>query len=339
MLITGFHDVFENGWNLQNLFLSIAGILAAGMGISLLTGSFIPALIAAIVGLVLAISVAYGEGENLILGIKQILQGFVDFFVGVFTGDIERATKGIGEIFGGLKGVFDAVLNALEKMITSFFDWLDEKTGGKISGILDFVEGLLLAFVGLARDLLGGAIDGLQQMLEGLLMFLFGVFTGDWDKAWSGLVEIGKGAVNLLIGTVESFANFFVRAINAVIGALNRISVTVPDWDIFGDLAGKNFGFNIKKLNEISLPRLATGSVIPPNREFMAILGDNKQETEVVSPLSTMKQALLEALQESGGIGGDIRVELYLDGKKLAANQVKHINNMTRAAGKSVLLV
>jgi hypothetical protein len=65
------------------------------------------------------------------------------------------------------------------------------------------------------------------------------------------------------------------------------------------------------------IPKLATGTVVPANYgEFMAILGDNTRETEVVSPLSTMKQALKEALAESGGSGGgDIHIWLEGDAK------------------------
>lgn len=73
MLVTGFKDAFTNGWNLQNLLLTIAGIMAAGLGISILTGSFIPALIAAIASVVLAFTVAAGNGEELLLGIQTIL--------------------------------------------------------------------------------------------------------------------------------------------------------------------------------------------------------------------------------------------------------------------------
>lgn len=70
------------------------------------------------------------------------------------------------------------------------------------------------------------------------------------------------------------------------------------------------------------MPRLATGTVVPPRAgEFAAILGDNKRETEVVSPLSTMKQALLEALQEAG-IGGENKtagpIYMEIDGKVFA---------------------
>lgn len=68
-------------------------------------------------------------------------------------------------------------------------------------------------------------------------------------------------------------------------------------------------------------PALATGTVVPPNREFLATLGDNKREPEVVSPISTMKQAFMEALAESGITGGgqsDRPIILQLDGKTFA---------------------
>lgn len=68
-------------------------------------------------------------------------------------------------------------------------------------------------------------------------------------------------------------------------------------------------------------PALATGTVIPPNREFLATLGDNKREPEVVSPLSTMKQAVMEAIAESGisrGGQSDRPIYLQLDGKTFA---------------------
>ena len=51
------------------------------------------------------------------------------------------------------------------------------------------------------------------------------------------------------------------------------------------------------------IPALATGGLIPPNNPFLAVLGDNRTETEIVSPYSTIKQATREAMAE-GGFGG-----------------------------------
>jgi len=90
----------------------------------------------------------------------------------------------------------------------------------------------------------------------------------------------------------------------------------------------------------VQLPKLANGAVIPPNQQFMAILGDQRSGINVETPLSTIKQALSETMREMGGLGGDIHitVESVLDGKVIARNTVTHINDMTRSAGKPVLL-
>jgi len=84
------------------------------------------------------------------------------------------------------------------------------------------------------------------------------------------------------------------------------------------------------------IPQLAHGAVIPPNKEFLAVLGDQKSGTNVEAPLSTIKQAVMEALAQ--GSREPINVNLVVDGKTLARVVVPNINNMTRAAGKPVLL-
>jgi chromosome segregation ATPase len=66
------------------------------------------------------------------------------------------------------------------------------------------------------------------------------------------------------------------------------------------------------------IPALAKGTVVPPNKEFMAILGDNKTEPEVVSPLSTMEQAVENVLSRMGSGGQQeitLNIPLELDGK------------------------
>ena len=74
--------------------------------------------------------------------------------------------------------------------------------------------------------------------------------------------------------------------------------------------------------------------------EFAAILGDNNREAEVVSPLSTIKQALLEALKEAGaGLGGDIQLMINLDGKVVYENVVKRNRLARKQTGKNPLLV
>lgn len=99
-------------------------------------------------------------------------------------------------------------------------------------------------------------------------------------------------------------------------------------------VAAQSLDGNAPVYNEI--PALASGAVIPPNRKFLAVLGDQKSGTNVEAPLSTIKQAVMEAMAQ--GSREPINVNLVVDGKTLARVVVPNINNMTRAAGKPVLL-
>lgn len=121
-------------------------------------------------------------------------------------------------------------------------------------------------------------------------------------EIWDGIVGIIKGCVNGVISAIEGMVNSVIDAVNWVIRQINKISIDVPDTP-FSD--GFTIGFDIPTLDEVSLPRLASGTVIPPRAgEFAAILGDNNRESEIVSPVSAIKQALLEAMQEAGGMSG-----------------------------------
>ena len=340
MVVLGFKDAFDNGWNLQNLLTTIAGIILTGLGIGLLAGSWIPVLIAAIAAVLLAFTVAYGEGENLLAGIKQMLQGFVDFFVGIFTGDIDRAIKGIVGIFDGLKKAVVAIWDGLTKSFVAFLDKIDQLTGGKLHGIIDGAKKLFIDLCDIVRTLLGDAIDFVRDAFVGLTEFIAGVFSGDFEKALKGIAQIFRSVFNLVLGAFEAVVNAIVSGVNHVIRGINKV---LSLGDKAAELLG--LGATTRKFNELGkftmprIPALATGTVVPPNREFLAMLGDNKSETEVVSPLSTMKQAMLEALQESGRGGGETVLHVYLNGRKMAVEVVKEINNMTRETGKPVLVL
>ncbi|WP_101698497.1 hypothetical protein [Clostridium minihomine] len=112
-------------------------------------------------------------------------------------------------------------------------------------------------------------------------------------------VENGfKKSINFLIGLFEGFVNGFIDGMNVVIGLLNRISVDIPDWDIFGDMAGTTFGFSIQKMDHMSIPRLATGAVIPPRAEFAAILGDQRSGTNIEAPADLIRSIVASEIDK-----------------------------------------
>ena len=317
MLVVGIKDVIENGFNLVNTLTIIAGLLAAGIGISLLTGSWIPLLIAGFLAALVALVSFTGHGEELIQGLKNIIDGFGKFFKGVFTGDMKLAVEGIKQIWEGMKQTWNAIVNSIKDAWNMFITWLQSKSP------------LLASIFQTYGKYVSDVYKNIKDILKGVIDFIVGVFTGDWTKAWEGVTEIFKGIWNNIVAIIEAAINFIIDGVNLLISALNTIHVEIPDWvPIIG---GKSFGISIPLVSQVALPRLAEGAVIPPNREFMAVLGDQKSGTNIETPLETMVQAFKQAMNESGGRSQTII--LQLNGREFARAVYKANNEETQRVG------
>lgn len=317
MLVVGIKDVIENGFNLVNTLTIIAGLLAAGIGISLLTGSWIPLLIAGFLAALVALVSFTGHGEELIQGLKKIIDGFGKFFKGVFTGDMKLAVEGIKQIWEGMKQTWNAIVNSIKDAWNMFITWLESKNP------------YLANVFRIAGKLVSDLYNSIKEILKGLIDFITGVFTGDWTKAWEGVKEIFKGIWNGVVAIVELAINGIIDGVNLLISALNTIHFDIPDWVPL--IGGKSFGISIPPVSYVTLPRLAEGAVIPPNREFMAVLGDQKSGTNIETPLETMVQAFKQAMNESGGRSQTII--LQLNGREFARAVYKANNEETQRVG------
>ena len=219
--------------------------------------------------------------------------------------------------------VADVVKVIWDDNLAPFLEWAINTFGPVIGGVL---EGMMLAF----WDVAGVVTDvatGILLALNDLLNFIKDIFAGDWKAAWEDVQNIFRNVFNGIIQIAEN-------AINFIIDCLNKISIDVPDW--VPEIGGATFGFNI---DHVHLPRLAQGTVIPPRAgEFAAILGDNNREAEVVSPISAMKQAFLEALAESDNSGAQT-ITLKFDGSMSALARVLKPELDREAARKGTNLV
>lgn len=162
--------------------------------------------------------------------------------------------------------------------------------------------------------------------------------TGFFTTMWAGIKKtfhmaidwIKKkftDAVNGWISIVESFINFFIRGLNVLVRGINKLSFDVPDW--VPGIGGKSLGFNIPLVPQVKIPRLATGAVIPPNREFAAILGDQRHGTNIEAPEGLIRQIVreelgnvyspvLNAINNSNlGKKAAIMGDVYMDGQKV----------------------
>ena len=207
-------------------------------------------------------------------------------------------------------------------------------TGRVIPLVVAGIASVVTAALALTGNLTEFARNLKDNILGGIIQFIKGVFTGNWKSAWEGVKKVFSGIWNSIVIIAESAINAVIKGLNWLISKINTIKFTVPSW--VPGVGGKSIGGHLSSLSEVKLPRLATGAVIPPNKEFLAVLGDQKSGTNIETPLATMVDAFKQAMAESGG--GTTTVVLQLDGKAIARSTVKNINNMTRAAGKPVLL-
>jgi hypothetical protein len=207
-------------------------------------------------------------------------------------------------------------------------------TGSVIPLVVAGIVSVVTAALALTGNLTEFARNLKDNILGGIIQFIKGVFTGNWKSAWEGVKKVFSGIWNSIVIIAESAINAVIKGLNWLISKINTIKFTVPSW--VPGVGGKSIGGHLSSLSEVKLPRLATGAVIPPNKEFLAVLGDQKSGTNIETPLATMVEAFKQAMSESGG--GATTVVIQLDGKEIARSTVKNINNMTRAAGKPVLL-
>lgn len=140
----------------------------------------------------------------------------------------------------------------------------------------------------------------------------------------AGLAALGLGAGILAIGNANQKAKAS-KELTDVPSGRSAISSTVPN----------------KTVGGYSIPGYARGTVVPPNRPHLAWFGDNKQEPEIVSPVSTMKQAFTEAMIEMGGNfgGGNTEVVLEIDGREFGRAVVEQGNRENRKIGTRLVIV
>lgn len=238
-----------------------------------------------------------------------------------------------------------SVLSIYNKAIAPVVNWLVSILGPIVSSVL----GKIIKTVGNVISNIIDAVKNIISALKGVVLFIVGVFTGDWKKAWQGvkkifkgvwdaLVDIAKTPINLIIGLINGLTGAVEDAINWIIDGINELSFTTPDW-LPGDLGGQTFGFDLSQIDIPEIPKLAQGAVIPPNSEFLAVLGDQKRGTNIEAPLDTITQAVLQALVSYGGAGGNqkisVTIPLTLNGRTITQIVIDDINDYIKRNGRS----
>ena len=229
--------------------------------------------------------------------VKPILQNLISVLQQLWSSRLKPLWD---DILLLVASVASCLLDLWNNLLAPVAKWIIATFGPAFAEVFNAIADV----VGVAVGAIADAIDLAVVVLRGLADFLSAVFRGNWDAAWQAIgntvstvwnkmTNAIKTAVNGIIGFINRMISAVVTGINAVINALNGLSFDLPD--IFG---GGHVGFNISTLTAPQIPYLAQGAVIPANREFLAVLGDQSSGTNVEAPLDTIKQAVAEVMED-----------------------------------------
>lgn len=278
-------------------------------------GDFIAAMLVWIVEnlpkiLEIGIQLVVAIAEGVISAIGKVVDAFV-----------QLVDSAMAEVRQFASDIWNTITEAWQSVI----DWIDGIFSGEwAAGLGALGEPLQALF-----QSLGEIWDGIKEIFSGVIDFIAGVFTADWGRAWEGVKSVFKGVVDTFVGVIKTPINAIIGLINGVISGINSISIDIPDWvPLFG---GAHIGFSIP-----TIPLLAQGAVIPPNAPFMAVLGDQRNGTNIEAPLDTIKQAMREVMGENGGDGTYI-IRLYLSGRQIYEEVLKQNQLNSMATGKNAM--
>ena len=281
----------------------------------------------------------FGTVSQITAGILEVLNGFLDFFKGVFTDDATLTTEGLKAIAEGLKKAIVAVFTFIkDNILTPFSNFLEKVFRVNFEKTFGLVGMYMESWGKTLKDI----VDSVKQIFQGIIDFVTGVFSSNWSQAWNGVKEIFSGVWGAFAGIVKSPINAIIGFINQLLyavermqhgiaNALNAISIDLPGW-VQGLTGYSSFGFNIGYISTPRIPYLAQGAVIPPNKEFMAVLGDQKSGNNIEAPENLIRKIVRE---ETGNGSRRIEVPVYLNRRQIAKAVLEEGQNMRTQTGKN----
>lgn len=240
--------------------------------------------------------------------------------------------------------VINGALKIYNQAILPIVNWLNDKLGPVVKTVL---KGIVTKWGNMVKNVTD-YVDKLITVFKSIVKFVTDVFTGDWESAWEDVEEIFSGVcdslgtlfkapINLIIAGFNKLLSGIEWVVNSLVDALNSISIDVPS--VLQDIVGfDKFGFDLDNISIPQIPALAKGTVVPANYgSFLAVLGDNKREAEVVSPYSTIVKAVKDALGGSGGAKQPVTINLLLQSRSgirtVSSAVIDDINDITNSTG------
>lgn len=304
LLGVAIRDVIKNGFNNKNLTAITVALLTIGGAIAIITGAWIPLLIAAIAAVVV-------------------------WIVAKWTSIKEWVNKTISSI----DAAFEQHLANVEAGVAAVVDWVIEKW----TAVKDW-------FRGLWEKVSSGAVaawDGIKSAFKSVPEWFQSKFRDAWQKVkdvFSTGGRIWSGIKEGIESTFRTVVNAIIRGMNTIIAVpFNRINFmlnTIRNAHFLGISPFQNL-WGVNPLPVPQIPMLARGAVIPANRQFLAVLGDQRNGNNLEAPESLLRQIVRE---EAGSAGSRYEFIARLDRRTLFDEVITEAKLRKGQTGKNPLV-
>lgn len=244
--------------------------------------------------------------------------------------------------------------------------WILSSVGLVLEGIADILDGNVwegIKKVGLGLlDLMnpiGGLQDGFKSLWEkvasGALSAWEGIknafksvpewFQSKFRDAWQKVKDVFSTGGRIWSGIKEGIESTFRTVVNAIIRGMNTIIAvpfnkinsmlnTIRNAHFLGISPFQNM-WGVNPLPVPQIPMLARGAVIPANRQFLAVLGDQRNGNNLEAPESLLRQIVRE---EAGSAGSRYEFIARLDRRTLFDEVITEAKLRKGQTGKNPLV-
>lgn len=201
--------------------------------------------------------------------------------------------KTLSGLWNSLKSTASTVFNAIKTKVVGVWDSVKNKTSKTWENVATFVSNKVEAIKNAITNKFNAARDAVKSAFEGIVDFI----KAPINQAIS-IVNNAVGMINNAIGGIESAFSF-------------------GPWTVPTPFGSKTIGFHATFPRIGTIPYLASGAVIPPRSEFLAVLGDQKKGNNLETPESLLRQIVREESGKGQGDGNTYNVTVNASGRKL----------------------
>ncbi len=268
---------------------------------------------------------------------SDIWEGIKETFANVgswFKTKFEKAKTNITDLWGDIGEWFGARWSDIKGFFNQVPEWFGQKFNDAKTNVVNLWSNIGEWFSDRWRDIksffknvpewFSEKFQKAKDNITNIWSKIGEFFSGIWNDITNGL----HNAINTAIEKINGLLWRMESAINSLVGDSPVIKVASALGIVETD--------DIPHINIPQIPYLAEGTVIPANYgNFLAMLGDNTREAEVVSPVSAIEKAVESVIARMGfGGGQDIHVHVDLDGREIGRVAVKAVNSDNARKGR-----